>query len=83
ATGPHSSGARTAAREAARRRLATLTDRERDTAHAIAEGLSNPEIAARLHISVATVKAHTTALFTKLSVANRVQLALLVRDAED
>ncbi|RZF08384.1 response regulator transcription factor [Streptomyces albidoflavus] len=83
ATGPHSSDARTAAREAARRRLATLTDRERDTAHAIAEGLSNPEIAARLHISVATVKAHTTALFTKLPAANRVQLALLVRDAED
>lgn len=83
ATGPDSSHARTDAREAARHRLATLTDRERDTAHAIAEGLSNREIAARLHITVATVKAHTTALFTKLSVANRVQLALLVRDAED
>ncbi|EGX56087.1 LuxR family transcriptional regulator [Streptomyces zinciresistens K42] len=83
ATGPHSAHARADAREAARRRLAALTDRERDTAHAIAEGLANPEIAARLHISVATVKAHTSALFAKLSVTNRVQLALLVRDARD
>ncbi|MFD4989427.1 response regulator [Streptomyces sp. NPDC058374] len=81
ATGPHSSHARTSSREAAREKLSTLTDRERETAHAIAEGLGNPEIAARLHISVATVKAHTGALFTKLSVENRVQIALLVRDA--
>ncbi|GAB2747633.1 response regulator transcription factor [Amycolatopsis magusensis] len=76
------SGTRGSSREAARERLSTLTERELDTARAIAEGLGNPEIAERLHISVATVKAHTGNLFAKLAVENRVQIALVVRDAE-
>ncbi|WP_407077727.1 response regulator [Streptomyces phytohabitans] len=85
ATGPRTSGsdARTASRAAARKRLAALTERELDTARAIADGLGNPEIAGRLHISVATVKAHTSSLFAKLAVENRVQIALVVRDAEE
>ncbi|MFI5720568.1 response regulator [Nocardia sp. NPDC051750] len=82
ATGPGSAQARSASRDAARKRLATLTERELDTARAIADGLGNPDIAARLHVTVATVKAHTGNLFTKLAVENRVQIALLVRDAE-
>ncbi|MFF8571724.1 response regulator [Streptomyces sp. NPDC015408] len=82
ATGPHSSHARDSSRDAARKQLTALTERELDTARAIADGLSNPEIARRLHISVATVKAHTGSLFAKLAVENRVQIALLVRDAE-
>jgi DNA-binding NarL/FixJ family response regulator len=80
ATGPRSSNPR---RGAARAKLSTLTERELDTARAIADGLSNPEIAERLHISVATVKAHTGNLFAKLAVENRVQIALVVRDAQD
>ncbi|WP_329387556.1 response regulator transcription factor [Streptomyces sp. NBC_01716] len=83
ATGPRSSYARDSSREAARRQLAALTERELETARAIAEGLGNPEIARRLHISIATVKAHTGNLFAKLAVENRVQIALLVRDAEE
>ncbi|MFJ8792221.1 response regulator [Streptomyces sp. NPDC102462] len=83
ATGPRSSYARDSTREAARRQLATLTERELETARAIADGLGNPEIARRLHISIATVKAHTSNLFAKLAVENRVQIALLVRDAEE
>lgn len=83
ATGPRSSYARDSTREAARRQLAALTERELETARAIADGLGNPEIARRLHISIATVKAHTSNLFAKLAVENRVQIALLVRDAED
>ncbi|WP_097869118.1 response regulator transcription factor [Streptomyces sp. rh34] len=83
ATGPQSSHARESSRRAARERLSALTDRERETARAIADGLGNPEIAQRLHISVATVKAHTGSLFSKLAVQNRVQIALLVRDAEE
>jgi DNA-binding NarL/FixJ family response regulator len=83
ATGPHSAQARRATRETARRRLSTLTERELDTARAIADGLDNTQIAARLGISVATVKAHTGNLFTKLALENRVQIALLVRDAEE
>ncbi|MGW6290700.1 response regulator [Streptomyces sp. NPDC055107] len=83
ATGPQSSHARDSTRRAARQRLSTLTERERETARAIADGLGNPEIARKLHISVATVKAHTGSLFAKLAVQNRVQIALLVRDAEE
>ncbi len=83
ATGPQSTHARDSSREAARNQLSALTERERETAQAIADGLGNPEIAQRLHISVATVKAHTSGLFAKLAVENRVQIALLVRDAEE
>ncbi|MFJ5048316.1 response regulator [Streptomyces sp. NPDC088719] len=83
ATGPQSSHARDSTRRAAQQRLSTLTERERETARAIADGLGNPEIARKLHISVATVKAHTGSLFAKLAVQNRVQIALLVRDAEE
>jgi DNA-binding NarL/FixJ family response regulator len=83
ATGPQSSHARGSSRDAARKQLSTLTERERETARAIADGLGNPEIAERLHISIATVKAHIGNLFAKLAVENRVQIALLVRDAEE
>ncbi|MDT0444037.1 response regulator transcription factor [Streptomyces johnsoniae] len=83
ATGPQPSDARESAREAARKQLSALTERELATARAIADGLGNPEIAERLRISVATVKAHTGNLFAKLAVENRVQIALLVRDAEE
>ncbi|MFD4637342.1 response regulator [Lentzea sp. NPDC058436] len=83
ATSPQSSSTRRASREAARAKLSALTERELDTARAIADGLSNPEIAEQLHISVATVKAHAGNLFAKLAVENRVQIALVVRDAED
>ncbi|NEW71512.1 response regulator transcription factor [Streptomyces rhizosphaericus] len=83
ATSPRSSHARESSREAARKQLSTLTTRELDTARAIADGLGNPEIAERLYISVATVKAHIGSLFAKLAVDNRVQIALLVRDAEE
>lgn len=71
-----------AVREAARQRLSALTPRELDTARAIADGLGNREIAELLGITVATVKAHTSSLFSKLEVDNRVRIALLVRDAE-
>jgi DNA-binding NarL/FixJ family response regulator len=66
---------------AAKERLARLTEREREVAVAVGEGLSNAEIAARLHLSVPTVKAHIGRLFTKLSCANRVQIAICVHDA--
>ena len=62
-------------------RLAELTDREREVALAVGRGLSNAEIAAALHLSVPTVKAHVSRLFDKLQVTNRVQIAILVHDA--
>ncbi|WP_069172693.1 response regulator transcription factor [Streptomyces griseus] len=83
ATSPRSSYARGSSREAARGQLSVLTERERETARAVADGLGNAEIAERLSISVATVKAHVGSLFAKLGVDNRVRIALLVRDAEE
>lgn len=65
----------------ARRRLDALTEREREVAVAVGQGLSNAEIAARLHLSVPTVKTHVSRLFEKLEVTNRVQVAICVHDA--
>lgn len=65
----------------AQRRLARLTERELEVARAVGTGLSNAEIAARLHLSVPTVKAHVSRLFEKLETTNRVQIAICVHDA--
>ena len=65
----------------AEKRLAVLTDRERDVALAVGRGLSNAEIATELYLSVPTVKAHVSKLFEKLVVTNRVQIAICVHDA--
>ena len=62
--------------------LARLTDREREVAAAIAQGKPNAQIGAQLYMSVATVKAHITQVLMKLELDNRVQVALLVHDAE-
>ncbi|MFG3704812.1 response regulator [Micromonospora sp. NPDC047670] len=53
-----------------------ITDRERDVLALVGLGLSNPEIAARLHLGVTTVKTHVANLMTKTGNANRVQLAV-------
>ncbi|GAA5117602.1 response regulator transcription factor [Alloalcanivorax gelatiniphagus] len=66
----------------ARAVLATLTERERDVADGVARGLSNAEIAAELFMGVPTVKTHVGRLFAKLGVENRVQVAILVHDAQ-
>ncbi len=61
--------------------VATLTERERDVALAIGRGASNAEIASELHLSLATVKAHISHLFTKLQAVNRVQVAITMHEA--
>jgi len=76
--GDSDAGART---DDARARMATLSPRERDDALAVGRGQANAEIAAALHLSVPTVKAHVSRLLDKLGVDNRVQIALLVQDA--
>ena len=68
-------------RELSRQRLASLTPREYEVATAVGHGLSNADIAGRLHMSTATVKAHVSRLLVKLDVDNRVQIALLVQRA--
>jgi DNA-binding NarL/FixJ family response regulator len=68
-------------RAAAREALRALTDREREVAAEVAQGRSNAEIAARLYMSEATVKAHVSRVLAKLGAANRVQVAIMARDA--
>ncbi|WP_188192897.1 response regulator [Nonomuraea sp. SYSU D8015] len=65
----------------ARKLLARLSEREREVALAVGQGRSNAEIARELYMSVPTVKAHVSRILTKLDLNNRVQVALLVYDA--
>jgi DNA-binding NarL/FixJ family response regulator len=71
----------TARRDHANQLLARLTDREKEVAIAIAQGMPNAEIGAKLFMSIGTVKAHVTQVLTKLELDNRVQVALLAHDA--
>ncbi len=48
----------------------------------LGEGLSNADTGARLHMSEATVKTYVSRILAKLDCENRVQAALLARDAE-
>jgi DNA-binding NarL/FixJ family response regulator len=68
-------------KRAAAERLAALTPRETEVACLVAEGLPNAEIGRRLHMSEPTIKTYMSRVLTKLGCANRVQAALLVRDA--
>ncbi len=54
---------------------ASLTKRELEIAHLIAEGLTGPQIAAKLFISERTVTTHVTNMLNKLGLGSRIQLA--------
>jgi DNA-binding NarL/FixJ family response regulator len=66
----------------AREQLARLTEREREIATEVGAGKSNMEISAALFLSVPTVKKHVSHILTMLDLNNRVQIALLVHDAD-
>jgi NarL family two-component system response regulator LiaR len=50
-----------------------LTPREREVLGLMVEGLTNPEIAQRLMVSVSTARAHVSNIFSKLGVSNRAE----------
>lgn len=63
-------------------RLREFSPREWDAARGVAEGLSNSEIAGRLYVSEGTVKSHVQSALAKSGAENRVQLAVLVAQAD-
>jgi len=56
-----------------------FTDRERQVVNLIADGLSNKEIAAHLHIATYTVKSHVHNILEKMELTTRLQVAAFVR----
>ena len=58
-----------------RRHPGPLSERELEVAELVAEGLSNPAIAARLYLSRATVASHVAHILTKLGFSARTQIA--------
>jgi hypothetical protein len=60
--------------------LPTLSPREWEVAMVLSEGLTNKDIGKKLGISERTVKAHLTAIFSKLEVSDRTQAAIWVRN---
>jgi len=59
-----------------------LSERELDVLKLIAEGLTNPEIASRLFLSLNTIKVHTRNIYGKLGVTNRTKAAAKARNLE-
>lgn len=68
-------------RSEAAQRLSALTEREASILRLVAEGNSNAEIGRKLHMSETTIKTYVSRILTKLDCSNRVQAALMVRDA--
>jgi len=58
----------------------SLTPTEQSVVQLVADGLSNPDIAARLFMSRSTVKTHLSHVYAKLGVTNRTELAFLRGD---
>jgi DNA-binding NarL/FixJ family response regulator len=56
-----------------RRGALGLSDRERSVLELMGSGATNPEIADTLHLSTHTIKGHTSALYRKLGVRNRIE----------
>ncbi|MDT0319611.1 response regulator transcription factor [Streptomyces millisiae] len=68
-------------RSAARDRVAALTAREREVLAFLGGGLSNGQIARRLHLVEGTVKAHVSSILARLGVDNRAAAAVVAHEA--
>jgi DNA-binding NarL/FixJ family response regulator len=68
--------------ERARALLGRLSPGELDVARLVGRGRTNQEIGVELRMSTATVKAYMSRVLTKLDLTNRVQVALIVNEAE-
>ncbi|WP_313885861.1 response regulator transcription factor [Fodinicola feengrottensis] len=58
-----------------------LTNREREVLSLVGSGLSNAEIAGRIHVVEGTVKTYVSAILSRLAVKNRVQAAIVAYQA--
>ncbi|MEV8630988.1 response regulator transcription factor [Streptosporangium sp. NPDC051023] len=66
---------------AAQRKVAALSERERQVLACLGQGLTNSEIAGRLFLSETTVKSYISRLLDKLDLPNRTQASLLAHEA--
>lgn len=77
----HDPAPRSAPSPQQQKKLALLTNREREILTEMASGDSNMEIAARLYLSEATVKTHVSQVLAKLGCRDRVQAVVFAYDA--
>ncbi|MGW6930525.1 response regulator [Lentzea sp. NPDC054927] len=68
-------------RPLATQRIEVLTAREREVLGLVGAGLSNAEIAARIHVVEGTVKVYVSTIFRQLGVKNRVQAAIIAHES--
>ena len=79
ASSPYNPIARDAVGPGSDRLIEPLSERECEVLRMVAEGLSNNEIAARLYLSLSTVKFHTGNIYSKLGVKNRTEAVARAR----